>query len=89
MRDRLEQLLETIPSMFQNSRIPESGFGAAVKVRYSDVLTISMHANFCHLYFLYVIFVFFFLSSIVVRTSNNEVLFEYLTFCMLVDWLLF
>lgn len=32
MRDRLEQLLETIPSMFQNSRIPESGFGAAVKV---------------------------------------------------------
>jgi protein transport protein SEC24 len=36
VRDRLEQLLESIPSMFQNSRIPESGFGAAVKVSYMD-----------------------------------------------------
>ncbi|KAG0560568.1 hypothetical protein M758_10G185600 [Ceratodon purpureus] len=34
VRERLEQLLETIPSMFQNNRIPESAFGAAVKGAY-------------------------------------------------------
>jgi protein transport protein SEC24 len=33
-REHLEQLLETIPSMFQNNRIAESAFGAAVKVRF-------------------------------------------------------
>ena len=37
MRDRLEQLLDTIPGMFQNNRIPESAFGAAVKVGYFDL----------------------------------------------------
>jgi protein transport protein SEC24 len=31
-REHLEQLLETIPSMFQDNRIQESSFGAAVKV---------------------------------------------------------
>ncbi|BBN17285.1 protein transport protein SEC24 [Marchantia polymorpha subsp. ruderalis] len=33
-RDHLEQILEGIPSMFQNNRIPESAFGAAVKGAY-------------------------------------------------------
>jgi len=33
-REHLEQLLETIPSMFQNNRIAESAFGAAVKGAY-------------------------------------------------------
>jgi protein transport protein SEC24 len=30
-RQHLEQLLESIPTMFQNNRIPESAFGAAIK----------------------------------------------------------
>ncbi|KAL2612677.1 hypothetical protein R1flu_024369 [Riccia fluitans] len=33
-KDHLEQLLESIPSMFQNNRSPESGFGAAIKGAY-------------------------------------------------------
>jgi protein transport protein SEC24 len=33
-REHLEQLLETIPSMFQDNRIQESSFGAAVKGAY-------------------------------------------------------
>ncbi|XP_024381127.1 protein transport protein SEC24 C [Physcomitrium patens] len=33
-RDHLEQLLETIPSMFQNNRIPDAALGAAVKGAY-------------------------------------------------------
>lgn len=36
--DRLEHLLETIPSVFQNTRMPESGFGAPVKVSYSILI---------------------------------------------------
>jgi hypothetical protein len=35
-REHLEQLLETIPSMFQNNRIQESAFGAAVKVNHNQ-----------------------------------------------------
>ena len=31
-REHLEQLLESIPSMFENNRISESAFGAATKV---------------------------------------------------------
>ncbi|CAM6106579.1 unnamed protein product [Calypogeia fissa] len=31
VREQVEQLLESIPSMFQNNRIPEAAFGAAVK----------------------------------------------------------
>jgi hypothetical protein len=34
--EHLEQLLETIPSMFQNNRIQESAFGAAVKVNHNQ-----------------------------------------------------
>ncbi|KAL3680392.1 hypothetical protein R1sor_023348 [Riccia sorocarpa] len=33
-KDHLEQILESIPTMFQNNRIPESAFGAAIKGAY-------------------------------------------------------
>lgn len=37
-RQNLEQLLESIPNMFESNKVAESAFGAAIKVRDSDVL---------------------------------------------------